>query len=151
MTQTQMLVWSVKCSPRTLQEGRCWELRNVQCSCKTMCEWLLYPQGLNGLVPPDDQVTQLGIVTAVTGITQHLIHISLSWIFGSCCLKNMFICCSADSLWEAQPHFLNEEPQRGRRFLTRAVKHLWLLPLSGCLSVTPPAANCLYWSSCLLF
>lgn len=41
-------------------------------------------------------------------------------------------------------------PRRGWDFLTRAVKHLWLPPLSGCLSLIPPAANCLYWSSSCL-
>ncbi len=43
-----------------------------------------------------------------------------------------------------------KRPQRGWDSLTRPVKHLWLPPLSGCVSPIPPAANCLYWSSSCL-
>lgn len=34
-----------------------------------------------------------------------------------------------------------KKPERGKDFLTRAVKHLWLPPLSGCVRLIPPGGK----------
>lgn len=54
--------------------------------------------------------------------------------------KNMLSCCNADSFW-GEASRPRRESMTGWNHLTRAVKHLWLLPLYGCFCLLPVPPN----------
>lgn len=79
-----------------------------------------------------------------------MIHVFLQWMLEPDCqsVKQMFICCGTDCLWETAPPFLGGKngPLRRRDLkLTGPVKHLWLQQLSQHCNRSHTAAKFLLW------